>query len=78
MTGWLSEAETKLAALEEQHSTTKRETAEELHKLKLELESKDSQVCKLQQETEIAKSENSKLTDFIKQQERSDDNHFVK
>lgn len=59
-----------MAALEEQHTTTKRETAEELHKLKIDIENKDSLTAKLKQETEISKTENCKLTDFIKEQER--------
>lgn len=68
-TARLADAQGKLAALEEVYSGSKRQSAEELHKLKLELQTKDSQITKVQQETEITQTENSKLADFIKQQE---------
>ncbi|XP_067936870.1 coiled-coil domain-containing protein 171-like [Watersipora subatra] len=67
--GRLSETQSKLTTLEETLSIIKRETAEEIYKLKVETENKDSLITRTGKETEIAKTENLKLTDFIKEQE---------
>lgn len=70
VSGRLTTALAKLAETEDNFSATKRETADEIHRLKVELESKESLILKTEKETEIAATENQKLTDFIKEQER--------
>ena len=66
----MSETQSKLATVEENYFTTKRENAEEIHKLKLDLETKESLISKASKETEITRTENKKLAEFIKEQER--------
>ena len=73
----LSETQGKLAALEETYSAAKRENADEIHKLKIELETRDALIAKTSKETEITKTENHKLTDFIKDQERWDHRQYT-
>lgn len=68
--GRLAEVQDKLSKLEENHSIVKREGSEEIHKLKVELETSTSQISRVTKEIEITRNENSKLTDFIKEQER--------